>query len=63
MKVKAKMKVVSVLQFEGGETVQLQAVYGDSEENKTWSKWTPSGSLQLSVTNPAVFGEFVPGVE
>ena len=47
------------------ETVQvtLQPVYGggDDEANKQWSKWTPSGQLQLSITNPAIFPELVPG--
>lgn len=28
----------------------LQAVSG--KENEPWSKWTPTGSLQFTVTNP-----------
>lgn len=47
------------------ETVQvtLQPVYGggDDDANKQWSKWTPSGQLQLSITNPLIFPELVPG--
>lgn len=35
-----------------GEVLKLSAVYGDGEANKQWSKWTPSGSLTLHVTNP-----------
>lgn len=35
---------------------------GDEDEaNKQWSKWTPSGELQLTITNPAVFPDLVLG--
>jgi hypothetical protein len=27
--------------------------YGDGEVNKTWSKYTPSGHLQITITNPS----------
>lgn len=32
---------------------RLDAVTGGSEENKTWSKYTPSGALNFTVTNEA----------
>lgn len=32
---------------------RLDAVSADSPENKTWSKYTPSGALQFNVTNEA----------
>lgn len=32
--------------------VGMRPVYNDSEENKRWSKWTPSGQVQLTITNP-----------
>lgn len=38
--------------------VTLQPVFGgpgDDEVNKQWSKWTPSGQLQLTITNPEIF--------
>lgn len=60
---RAKMKCLSVLKTEGGETVKLEPVHADSEENKTWSKWTPSGGLELTITNPDAFGKLVPGGE
>lgn len=41
------------------EEVKFQAVMGD--ENKEWSKWTPSGSLSMSITNPAALEQFVVG--
>ncbi len=30
---------------------RLDAVSSDSEENKVWSKYTPTGALQFTVTN------------
>lgn len=51
------------------DSVKLRPVYGDSEENKTWSKWTPAGSLELVIDNPealALFdgpGEFLVTIE
>lgn len=44
-------------------TVTLQPVFGgaDDEANKEWSKWTPSGELRLSITNPDIFPELVNG--
>lgn len=39
-------------------TVKLQPCFGsypggDSEENKSFSKWTPQGSIEMTITNPA----------
>ncbi len=33
---------------------------GNSEDN-TYAKWTPSGSLTLEITNPALIGRFSVG--
>lgn len=33
------------------------------DENKDYSKWTPSGKLELSITNPDCFEFFKPGAE
>lgn len=43
--------------------VTLQPVFGgdDDDANKQWSRWTPSGQLQLTITNPEVFPELVNG--
>jgi hypothetical protein len=41
------------------EQITLAPVYGD--ENKPWSKFTPCGQLQLTITNPDVIGQFKPG--
>lgn len=33
---------------------------GESEDN-TFARWTPSATLTMSVTNPALFGQFKVG--
>jgi len=32
--------------------------YGDGKENESWSKYTPSGKLEMSVTNPGAIEQF-----
>lgn len=44
--------------------VTLQPVYGigeDDDANKQWSKWTPSGEIRLTITNPDIYPELVNG--
>jgi hypothetical protein len=44
------------------EAIDLQAVYGpEGSANSQWSKWTPSASLTMYVTNPGAFGRVLPG--
>ncbi len=45
------------------EEITMSAVYSDKEgsPNKQWSKWTPTGSLSFTVTNPAAFDQVLPG--
>jgi hypothetical protein len=37
--------------------VTLQPVYDDGA-NSQWSKYTPSGQLQLTITNPEAYKQF-----
>lgn len=40
------------------EKLYFQPVVGDgSKENESFSKYTPSGSLEMTVTNPALIGQ------
>ena len=32
--------------------ITMKPVYADSPENKTWSRYTPNGKLEMTVTNP-----------
>jgi len=43
------------------EEIYLQVVYGDTGENKLWSKWTPQGTLSFTVNNPDAMGQVLPG--
>lgn len=62
---RAKMKCSYVTNHDGGnETVKLFAVYGaDGTANASWSKATPSGSVELTISNPEAKGHFTPGKE
>jgi hypothetical protein len=43
------------------DSVVMVPVY--SEENREWSKYTPSGELKLYISNPALEGAFQVGKE
>lgn len=45
------------------ELVQMDAVYGDSPENKAWSEATPSANFKMSITNPSAWGFFEPDAD
>lgn len=45
------------------ERVRLDAVSGGSAENAAWSRFTPSGSLEFSITNLPAQGKIEPGAE
>lgn len=62
MSVRAKFKVTSVTESEGGlKTAKMQAVSSGSPENEAFFKWTPSASIDLSTMNPEAAEQFVPG--
>ena len=46
------------------QDVELTAVYSanPNDPNHTWSEATPSGNIKMTITNPAAFGKFKPGV-
>lgn len=43
--------------------VRFNAVYGSGEANKEWSRWTPSGQLQMQISNPGAHEQFDVGKE
>lgn len=59
--IRAKFKCVEIRKYEGVEQPVLRPVYGDGEENKAFSAATPSGELNMWITNQAAFGKFVIG--
>lgn len=65
MAVTAKMKVEHIRAFEEGHPTEyrqitLRPVYSPdpASPNYSWSKWTPSGQLDMTITNPAAFHQF-----
>lgn len=66
MNVTAKFQVQSITEHswnQKSKTVKLQAVYGNSGENKSWSEATPSGTIEMMITNPAALEQFKLGAE
>lgn len=62
MSVRAKFKVQSVTESEGGlKTANLTPVTSGSPENERFFKWTPGGQIQLGTINPDAAAQFVPG--
>jgi len=65
---RAEFRVTSVEQFKSGETVTTEQIKmmavtdapfnpdGESEDN-SFARWTPSGELSMSITNPNLFGK------
>lgn len=41
--------------------MHFSAVVGQEGDNAEWSKWTPTGNLQMYVTNPDAFAQFEVG--
>ncbi len=58
--IRAKFRCTSVQTSGENEQVSLMAVYSDdpNDPNKQWSKWTPSGSVMLTINNPDAQGKF-----
>lgn len=63
MKVRCKMVVTErrdqVNQHPGSKPstwVKMSAASG--EENKTWTQWTPSGTIELYINNPDAYAAF-----
>lgn len=55
--------VQTVLDAGSYKTVTLVPVYSSDKEspNYSWSQYTPSGKIELSITNPAAYEQFAPG--
>lgn len=56
--VRAKFSINSIELYsvpEDSGRVKLQAVYGNGTENASWSKATPSGQLEMYISNPDAF--------
>ncbi|MCF6688993.1 hypothetical protein [Raoultella terrigena] len=65
MTVRAKFQCNSIQKSQDNSTavVHLMAVTTGSVENESWSKYTPSGQLQMVISNPAAAQKFEQGKE
>ncbi len=53
----------SRLTQESVATVTMQPVYADGGENDSWSRHTPSGKIEMCITNPDAVEQFELGGE
>ena len=61
---RAKMQIQSVSkQIWPGEVIRMCAVYGGStnDEDNSFAKTTPSGSIELTIANKELLGVYSPG--
>lgn len=58
--IRAKFNVAEITKFGngGGAKVILNPVMGNSEENKQFWEYTPSGKIELHITNQKAIDEF-----
>jgi len=63
--IRAKFECTTIQSKDWGEEVRLYAVHGnddkDNEENNQFSEATPSGNLEMTISNPAAKGFFKEG--
>ena len=64
---RAKFTINKIVKTAHSETLEMTPVTpgsfgpsGESEDN-TFARWTPSGNLSLTITNPDLIGTFSPG--
>ncbi len=64
MKIRAKFRCNTVTKtVDGGEQVYFAPVTSGSDDNKTWSRYTPSGQLAMTITAEGAVGQFEQGKE
>lgn len=63
MKARGKMQVTKVSRtIYGGDTISLSCDYDETNpEDIAFSEATPSGSMEMQITNPKLIGKFEPG--
>lgn len=60
----AKFKVGSVIDYgNNNKEANLSAVTNTSEENKSFSIYTPNATIKIHITNPDALDFFKPGKE
>lgn len=59
--IRAKMKCHGAAIPEGGDTEAVSLFPVCDDENRSWAKYTPGGSVTLYINNPAAQGRFKVG--
>lgn len=60
----AKFRVDTVTRHAHGyNEVKMSPVYAEDGPNKSWSEATPSGKIEMTITNPAAVDFFEAGQE
>ena len=60
-KVRCKMLCLEAAPFADGYEIKLAAVADGSDENREFFKWTPNGTVTLSIVSEAAARPFVAG--
>jgi hypothetical protein len=67
---RAKMRVTEVNRFENCDRLKMVAVAKNgsypedgSDEDNTYAKFSPQGSLEITIANPALLGRIEPGTK
>jgi hypothetical protein len=64
---RAKLQISHIEKFAESERLHFHGVAAKaypadgSDEDNTFAKWSPSVELKISITNPALVGQFKPG--
>jgi len=61
MIVTARMVCETITLDGAGERVVMRAITNGHPEDNSYSKWTPSGTFEIYVSNPDIHGHFKPG--
>ena len=60
---RCKMVVNTVLACVNSEQINASPVTDGTPEDNSFSQWTPSGSLDLTISNPDLMGKIKPGAK
>lgn len=66
-KMRAKMQISQINKYLTAEQLQFHGVAAKSypadgsDEDNTFAKWSPSVELKITITNPALIGQFKVG--
>lgn len=64
---RAKLQISHIEKFTESERLHFHGVAAKSypadgsDEDNTFAKWSPSVELKITITNPALVGQFKPG--